>query len=58
MRLEPSFGRPLIETREKMLHNLCGPKMIAGKMGVPKYGPIAQRFKYIGTFIPMQTIIK
>ena len=34
------------------------PKMIVGKIWVPKYGPIAQYFKFIGTFIPKYTIIK
>ena len=34
------------------------PKMIVVKMWVPKYGPIAQCFKHIGTFIPMYIIIQ
>ena len=32
--------------------------MIVVKMWVPKYGPIAQCFKHVGTFIPRYTIIK
>ena len=43
--------------REKVLY-FVWPKMIVVKMWVPKYGPIAQCFKHVGTLIPRYTIIK
>ena len=34
------------------------PKIIVDKMWVSRYGPIAQCFKYVGTFTPRYTLIK
>ena len=49
---------PVIKGGERKCCIFVWPKMIVVKMWVLRYGPIAQSFKHIGTFIPRYIIIE
>ena len=55
---KPLLDCYISEERERERILFVWPKMIVGKMWVPRYGPIAQCFKHIGIFILRYTIIK
>ena len=46
------------EERERERALFVWPRMIVINMWVPRYGPIVQYFKHVGTFMPRYTIIK